>query len=175
MTSCATGIIYCQNDFSAPVWIDVFCPQKSDPKVAWAPLNAEASALTFVPHTKTIFQAQGKSHLITSNVKPLYILVQRHDLVDHGFDQRPRLLLVWVEGVGKHLHLPEMGELLVLQHELQEKGELREHEQNEGDSSVLLCHQRSNNSCPSKTWALAFIRGKEYDLLRRLSNFASTN
>lgn len=37
--------------------------------------------------TKKIFLAQEKSHLITSDVKPFYIFMQCHDLVNHGFDQ----------------------------------------------------------------------------------------
>jgi len=99
--------------------------------------------------TKKIFLGQEKSHLVTSDVKPCYVFMQCHDLVNHGFDQCPRLLLVWVEGVGKHLHLPEMSKLLVLQHELQEKGELGEQPPTEGDSSVLLCHQGSADSHPA--------------------------
>lgn len=109
--------------------------------MAWAPLKCRSLSPYPPSSQKNLFLAQGKSHLITSDVKPFYVFVQRHDLVDHGFDQSQRLLLVRVEGVGKHLHLPEMSELLVLQHKLQEKGELREQEQNEGDSSVLLCHR----------------------------------
>lgn len=58
-------------------------------------------------------------------MEPLQVFVQRHDVIDHGFDQRPRLLLVGVESVGKHPHLTEMGKLLVLQHELQQKTEVK--------------------------------------------------
>lgn len=51
--------------------------------------------------------------------------MQRHDMIDHGFDQHPRLLLVRVESVGKHPHLAQMGELLVLQHELRQKTKVK--------------------------------------------------
>lgn len=61
--------------------------------------------------------------------------MQGHDLVNHGFDQCQRLLLVRVQGVGQLLHLPEMGKLPVLQHKLQGKGEL-------GDSRNTRGQQR---------------------------------
>lgn len=76
-------------------------------------------------HRDKNLQAPEKSHLIASYVEPLQVFMQRHDMIDHGFDQHPRLLLVRVESVGKHPHLAQMGELLVLQHELRQKTKVK--------------------------------------------------
>lgn len=136
ITTYATGIIYCQKDFSTLAQV-VFSVLKIPPKhgLGTTEMQKPQPLLSFLKRKET-FPAQEKSHLITADVKPLQVLVQVHDLVNHGFDQCQGLLLVRVQGVGQRLHLPQMSKLPVLQHKLQGKGELRA-AATPGDSSVV--------------------------------------
>lgn len=58
------------------------------------------------------------THLVAADMEPPGLRVQVHDLVDHGSNQCQGLRLMGVQGVGEKRHFSEVGQSLVLQHEL---------------------------------------------------------
>lgn len=71
MTTCATGITYCQKDFSALAQV-AFSVPKIPPKhgLGITEMQKPQPLLSFLKRKET-FPAQENSHLITADVKPL--------------------------------------------------------------------------------------------------------